>query len=285
MIPDPVVAASRTVWRDNGASAGNRAIPEETPIALTYNRATHAVMLATPADLEDFAIGFSLSEGIVRTAADISELEVVPVPDGIELRMSLDGERLDALTQRQRRLAGPSGCGLCGLDSLASAVRPAPSVPVGESFTPEMVQAAMASMPAAQRLNQQTHAVHAAAFWTPAAGLVALREDVGRHNALDKLAGALARRGVAAASGLVLLSSRVSVEMVQKAATLGAPIVVAVSAPTALAVRVAQAAGITLIGIARQDGFEIFTHAHRIDLPETVVANGPYQTGIARHVA
>lgn len=264
MIPEPVISVARTAWRDDGTSSGNRAIPEETAIALSYNRTTHAVMLATPADLEDFAVGFSLSEGIVRNAADIGALEVVAVPDGIELRMTLAGERLDALTRRQRRLAGPSGCGLCGLDSLASAIRPAPSVPAGTAFSPDMVQAAMASMPAAQRLNQQTRAVHAAAYWTAAAGLVALREDVGRHNALDKLAGALARRGVDAASGLLLLSSRVSVEMVQKAATLGAPIIVAVSAPTALAVRVADAAGITLIGIARQDGFEIFTHAYRI---------------------
>ena len=264
MIPNPVATVRRTVWRDDGASEGTRAIPEETPVALTYNRATHAVMLATPADLEDFAVGFSLSEGIIREPADIGDLEVVAVPDGIELRMTLDGNRLDALTRRQRRLAGPSGCGLCGLDSLASAIRPAPHVPSGHSFSPDMINAAMATMPLTQRLNQQTRAVHAAAFWTGSQGLVALREDVGRHNALDKLAGALAGQGISAASGLLLLSSRVSVEMIQKAATLGAPIVVAVSAPTALAVRVADAAGITLIGIARQDGFEIFTHAQRI---------------------
>lgn len=273
MIPAPIVSVPRTVWRDDGASEGSRTIPEETPIALTYNRATHAVMLATPADLEDFAVGFSLSEGIIRTAADIGELDIVSVPDGIELRMTLKGERLDALTQRQRRLTGPSGCGLCGLDSLAGALRPVADVPAGNLFTPEMVQAAMASLPAAQRLNQQTRAVHAAAFWTVAQGLLALREDVGRHNALDKLAGALARQGISAASGLLLLSSRVSVEMVQKAAALGAPIVVAVSAPTALALRVADAAGITLIGIARQDGFEIFTHAHRIVQNQPIVAN------------
>lgn len=264
MIPSPVAAVCRTAWRDGRAGDGERTIPEETPVALTYNRATHAVMLASPSDLEDFAVGFSLSEGIVRSAADIAELEVVAVPDGIELRMTLDAERLDALTRRQRRLAGPSGCGLCGLDSLASAIRPAPAVPAGGIFSPGMIQAAMASIPVAQRLNQQTRAVHAAAFWTPAQGLVALREDVGRHNALDKLAGALARQDVAASSGLLLLTSRVSVEMVQKAATLGAPVIVAVSAPTALAVRVADAAGITLIGIARQDGFEIFTHPNRI---------------------
>ncbi len=264
MIPSPVVAVSRTVWRDGCASQGERTIPEEAPVAMTYNRATHAVMLASPSDLEDFAVGFSLSEGIVQRATDIGELEVVAVPDGIELRMTLDGALLDSLTQRQRRLAGPSGCGLCGLDSLASAIRPAPNVPAGSSFSPDMIQAAMAAMPVAQRLNQQTRAVHAAAFWTPSQGLVALREDVGRHNALDKLAGALARQSIPAASGLLLLTSRVSVEMVQKAANLGAPVIVAVSAPTALAMRVAEAVGITLIGIARQDGFEIFTHPHRI---------------------
>jgi FdhD protein len=239
-------------------------VPCETPVALTYNRATHAVMLASPADLEDFAVGFSLSEGIIGKAAEILTLDIVEVPDGIECRMDLADGRLDALTKRQRRLAGPSGCGLCGLDSLAAAIRPAPTVPSGRDFSPEMIRDAMRSMPPAQVLNASTHAVHAAAFWTPERGLVALREDVGRHNALDKLAGALARGGVSAAHGLVLLSSRISVEMVQKAAALGAPVVVAISAPTALAIDVASRAGMTLIGVARADGFEVFTHLDRI---------------------
>ena len=260
----PTISVTRTVWRDNTASSGARILPEETPIALTYNRATHAVMLASPADLEDFAVGFSLAEGIIASTADIETLDVVTVPDGIELRMDLIGPRLDALTRRQRRLAGPSGCGLCGMDSLAGAIRPTPKIVSNAHFTPDHIATAMASMPPAQTLNHATRAVHGAAFWTPAQGLVALREDVGRHNALDKLAGALARRGIPAHDGLLLLSSRVSIEMVQKAATLGAPVIVAVSAPTALAVRVADAAGITLIGIARQDGFEVFTHTERV---------------------
>ena len=175
--------------------------------------------------------------------------------------MWLAPERADTITQRQRRLAGPSGCGLCGLESLADAVRKPPRVAAsGAHFDAAAIHAAMATLPAAQKLNQQTHAVHAAAFWHPQRGLVALREDVGRHNALDKLAGALARDGVAVSEGLLLLSSRISVELVQKAAMLGAPVVVAVSAPTALAVRLAEEAGITLIGIARSDGFEVFTH-------------------------
>jgi FdhD protein len=272
-MPDPVVAAPRISWRGGAAQDGARVVPRETPVALTYNRATHAVMLASPADLEDFAIGVSLSEGIIETAANILALEIVEVPQGIECRMDLADDRLVALTRRQRRLAGPSGCGLCGLDSLAAAIRPAPSVPAGRVFTPAMIQDAMQSMPAAQTLNATTHAVHAAAFWTSEHGLVALREDVGRHNALDKLSGALARAGVSASDGLLLLSSRVSVEMVQKAATLGAPVIVAISAPTSLAIDVANGAGITLVGVARHDGFEVFTHLDRI-IP-----------GMARHVA
>ena len=263
-LPDPVRSVMRTAWRGDEGTRGARAIPEEVPIALTYNRSAYAVMLATPADLEEFAVGFSLTEGIVRDAAAIEELDIVPTDAGIELRMWLAPELADQMTQRQRRLAGPSGCGLCGLESLADAVRTPPHIASAARFDTVAIHTAMAALPAAQKLNQQTHAVHAAAFWHPQRGLVALREDVGRHNALDKLVGALARDGVPAAEGLLLLSSRISVEMVQKAAMLGAPIVVAVSAPTALAVRIAEQAGITLVGIARADGFEVFTHPERI---------------------
>ncbi len=263
-VPSPVRSVARSAFHGTTVTRGLRAIPEETPVALSYNRTTYAVMLATPADLEDFAVGFSLTEGIVQSADEIEELDVVPVEQGIELRMWLAPERADTVTIRQRRLAGPSGCGLCGLESLADAVRTLPHISSQTHFDADEITVAMAALPAAQKLNQQTHAVHAAAFWHPARGLVALREDVGRHNALDKLTGALARDRVAVADGLVLLSSRISVEMVQKSAMLGASVMVAVSAPTALAVRMADTAGITLIGIARADGFEVFTHPERI---------------------
>jgi len=264
--PSPLRRVAPTRWRDGVASAGERAIPEETAVALTYNRFSYAVMMATPADLEDFAVGFSLSEGMVARPEEIQEIDIVASETGIELRLWIDEARIAAFTERRRTMAGPTGCGLCGVESLAEAMRAPPKVASGLHVAADALAAAVASLPALQRFNRQTHAIHAAAFWEPANGIAALREDVGRHNALDKLAGALRRRGLAAGGGAMLLTSRVSVEMVQKAAVLGAPIIAAVSAPTALALRTAEAAGITLVAIVRDDGFEIFTHPDRIRL-------------------
>jgi FdhD protein len=264
----PVRRVSRTAWCQGESASGSRAIPEEVAVALTYNRFSYAVMMASPSDLEDFAVGFSLSERVVETEDEIRELEVVTSDAGIELRMWIDAARAEAFTERRRYLAGPTGCGLCGVETLAEAMRPPPHVGGTLRISAEVIAAAVAAMPQLQVLNHQTRAIHAASFWEPDAGIVALREDVGRHNALDKLAGALARSRRSASRGAVLLTSRVSVEMIQKTAVLGAPIVVAVSAPTALAVRLAESAGITLVAIARDDGFEIFTHPDRIIVSE-----------------
>jgi FdhD protein len=267
---DPARTVHRLAWRDARLSDGTRAIPEETPLALTYNGGTYAVMMGTPQNLEDFATGFSLSEGIVQSPEEIASLEIVDLDDGIELRMWLADHKANYLSERRRHIAGPTGCGLCGIDSIAEAVRPAAIVAKGRSFSPQEVMTATQSIGPLQTINIETRAVHAAAFWTPADGIVALREDVGRHNALDKLAGALAQAKVATSEGMVLLTSRVSVEMVQKTAAIGAPVMAAVSAPTALAVAMAEAAGITLVAVARSDGFEIFTHPDRI----TAIAQG-----------
>jgi len=253
-----------TVWRRQGETLGKRIIPEETAVAFSYDGGSYAVMMATPQDLADFALGFSLTEGVISSAADVRQLDVIEHDAGIELRMWLNEPRAAALSERRRYLAGPTGCGLCGIDSLEEAVRALPQVRSSETFAPEEIMQALESLAPRQELNRQTRAVHAAAFWRSDRGLVALREDVGRHNALDKLAGALARDGVSGSGGIVLLTSRVSVEMVQKTAIIGAPLMVAVSAPTALAVRTAQAAGITLAAIARSDGFEVFANPQRI---------------------
>jgi len=260
----PAQVVDRQIWRHNDLSFGGRSIPEETAVALTYNGGTHAVMMTTPQDPEDFAVGFSVSEGIIKSAAELDSLDVLHLGDGIELRMWLSGPKADRLHERRRHVAGPTGCGLCGIDSVAEAMRPAAVVGPGQQFSSEQIMTAMRNLSSLQTLNIETRAVHAAAFWEIGKGFVALREDVGRHNALDKLSGALLRASIATGDGIILLTSRVSVEMVQKSAAMGATVMVSVSAPTALAVRMAQAAGITLAAIARVDGFEVFTHPYRI---------------------
>jgi len=205
---------------------------------------------------------------VVSSADAIESIEIAETEDvGIELRVWLKAPHAAEFLGRRRKIAGPTGCGLCGIESLTEATRPPPRVNAGSDFTPEQIMQAIESVFPAQVLNHETRAVHAAGFWEPARGLVALREDVGRHNALDKLAGALARASVSSNTGIVVLTSRVSVEMVQKSAAIGAPVIVAVSAPTALAVRMANAAGMTLVAIARKDGFEVFTNPHRIKQP------------------
>jgi FdhD protein len=235
-------------------------------------------MMTTPLDMEDFAIGFSLSEGVINASADVDSLDIVGLDDGVELRIWLSKPGAIRLRERQRRIAGPTGCGLCGIESIAEATRPAAVVLHGRQFSAEHIMAAMQRLSLRQKLNIETRAVHAAAFWNVTSGIVALREDVGRHNALDKLSGALARASIVANEGIILLTSRVSVEMVQKSSAIGACVMVSVSAPTALAVRMADAAGITLAAIARADGFEVFTHPRRISFgtaANTAIGEGP----------
>ncbi|WGJ15742.1 formate dehydrogenase accessory sulfurtransferase FdhD [Methylocapsa sp. D3K7] len=263
-LPPPSHSVACLAWREGEVSPSVRSVPEETAIAFTFNGTTHAVMMATPADLEDFAIGFALTEGLIEAPSEIASLDIVTTPLGIELRIWLPENRAKTYAARRRSMAGPTGCGLCGIESLEEAARPAPVVSNASRFDSSAIVAAMASLSSGQKLNRETHAVHAAGFWVPSRGLAAVREDVGRHNALDKLIGALVRAGEAAAHGIVLLTSRVSIELIQKAARLGAPVVAAVSVPTAAGVRLAEASGLTLVAIARGQDFEVFTHPQRI---------------------
>ncbi len=259
----PSVSVKSSVWR-GAASPGARVVAAEVPIAFVYDGGTEAVMMATPADLEDFAVGFSLNDGIVASPDDIDELAVVEVEQGIELRMILKRRNRDALVTRRRHRAGPVGCGLCGVESIDQALPALPRVSASLLLSAKDIVDAMRALAPLQKLNAETRTVHAAAFYVLGEGVVALREDVGRHNALDKLAGALVRAGRQASTGAILMTSRVSVELVQKAATMGAQLLAAVSAPTALALSEAESAGITIVGIVRDDGLEVFTHPHRV---------------------
>lgn len=264
-------ARPRLAFRAGRRAGGERLLAEEAAVALTFDGTTQAVMMATPADLEDFARGFALTEGLARPD-EIESLEVVPQGADAEVRLWLAPGAAARLAARRRRMAGPVGCGLCGIDSLAEALRaPAPLPPGGLRLAPAEVTAAMAALPAAQRLHGATRGAHAAGFWVPGAGLRLAREDVGRHNALDKLAGAILAAGIDPATGAVAITSRVSIDLVQKCAALGAPVLIAAGAPTARAVDLAEAVGLTLAAFARGDGFDLFTHPGRIAgaLPET----------------
>src|SRR5215468_4481535 len=215
VVPSAVQCVPRQAWRNGSALLGERTLAEEVPVAFSYDGMAHAVLMATHDDLEDFALGFSHTEGIITAPAEIAELAVVSVADGIVLRMWLTGDRADVFAARRRRFVGPAGCGMCGLESLAEANRTIPMVGYHLQVSRQDIAQALAALPGRQQLNMQTRAVHAAAFWRPDQSLV-LREDVGRHNALDKLAGALLRAGQSAAEGIIVLSSRISIELVQK---------------------------------------------------------------------
>ena len=263
----PVQSLGGLSLRQGTAHDASRALPEEWAVALVYNGSTRAVMMATPADLTDFAIGFSLTEGIA-TPEQIAEIEVVEHDLGSEVQMWVGADRAEALAARARASVGPVGCGLCGIDSLEQALRPLPTLPESPlRLTQADIDAAVNGLRAGQPLHDQTRAMHAAGFYVPGKGLTHVREDVGRHNALDKLIGALARDGVDRSTGAMVITSRVSVDMVQKTVMAGCPALIAVSAPTAHAVRLARDAGLTLIALARGDGADVFSGSHRITYP------------------
>lgn len=249
----------------DGSRAVVRALPEEVPVAFVFDGTTQAVMMATPADIADLAHGFALSEGIVAESAQIAEFEVAEHAEGIEARFWLSADRTAALAARRRHQAGPVGCGLCGIDSLEQAVRPVPVIATpGPVFSRAEIARAADALRDSQPLHDLTRATHAAGFLLPGAGLLMAREDVGRHNALDKLIGALWRQGIDPASGAIVMTSRLSVELVQKCAMAGCGILIAVSAPTAHALRLAETSGITLAAFARGGGFDLYAHPHRI---------------------
>ena len=261
----PTTPVSETVRRNGLLRSGTRVVPEEVPIAFSYGGTSHAVMMGTPADIGDFAIGFSLTEGIITDIDQIAAVEPIEDERGIDVQITLVDDAADALRLRRRHMAGPVGCGLCGIESIEQAVRKVPDVSkVALKLPQKDIVRGVALLNDAQPLHRATRAVHGAGFYIPTEGLLAVREDVGRHNALDKLCGAVIRSGHKGTEGVVAVTSRLSVEMVQKTAILGTSILVAISAPTALAIRTADEAGMTLVALVRGDDFEIFTHPHRI---------------------
>jgi FdhD protein len=253
-------------WQGSAWRQAQDDLAQEVPVALEYNGIAHAVMLATPLDLEAFALGFSLSEGIITSPADCYEIIAVPSDAGITLQIRISSAAFMLLKNRRRTMTGRTGCGVCGIESLHQLQRTLPQYAPQQTLSASGIRRALAGLERLQLRNRMTGGMHAAACYQPNGELFAGFEDVGRHNALDKLIGAMANAKIGFADGFVVLTSRASLELVQKAATVGIRALVAISAPTTLAVSTAQACGITLVGFARGNDFVAYAHSDTIRL-------------------
>lgn len=257
--PHPVVR-----WDHDIAAQRTDQVAEECPVTIVYNGIPHVVMMATPTNLVDFVLGFSLTEGLIRSPADLLGVACVPHARGIEMQATIAAACEATVQSRTRRLSGRTGCGVCGSESVDAVLRPIPPVPQGRPVSGAVIHRALDHLVARQELNREAGAIHAAG-WSDFAGNVTLsREDVGRHNALDKLVGAVRSAGINPEDGFVVVTSRASFEMVHKAATLGTSLLVTVSGATALAVRLAHSANLTLCGFARRDSHTVYTHPWRV---------------------
>lgn len=251
---------------EDATEKGEAPVAEEVPVALVYNGQAHAVMMTTPADFEDFAVGFTITEEIVSGVRDIERIGVIRFSQGVELQIDIPEEAAGRLARRGRQLVGRTGCGLCGVQTINEALREARPVSWREPIKAEALWRAEAALFDRQEYNQATGSMHAAAWARPNGTLHVVREDVGRHNALDKVIGALGRSDVDPGDGFVVMTSRASYELVQKAAVVGIPLLAAVSRPTGLAIRLAEATGLTLIGLLRGRSGNVYSHPEQIDL-------------------
>lgn len=258
-------------WQGSQHSVEQDYIAEEVPISLIYNGEPHVVMLATPTNLEEFALGFSMTEGIIKTPQELLSTRTYNRSNGIEVHLRIPSERFVCLADKGRNLTGRTGCGLCGASTLQQAIRRPNAVEGNLTIPASELLSALADIKQRQTLNQLTGSVHAAAWIVPGQGVTDVREDVGRHNALDKLIGLLLRSGKNVASGFVIVTSRASYELVQKTASVGITMLAAISAPTGLAIRLAEEAGLTLIGFARNDQHVVYTHPQRLTHPNPLI--------------
>jgi FdhD protein len=251
-------------WSQGATTRMTDQVAEEVPIAIVFHNVPHVVMLATPANFEDFAVGFTLSEGLVARPDEIREVDVTLGADAVDVRVTVAWERFTELLHRRRNLTGRTGCGLCGAETAEDAIREVPRVGPGTNVTIQDLHAAIEQIATMQPINARTGSVHAAAWVVPGQGIQLVREDVGRHNALDKAIGALVRGKADLAAGYMLITSRASYEMVQKCATVGISFLAALSAPTAFAVRLAEKSGMTLVAFARRDRHVVYTNPARL---------------------